>query len=438
MWLGLLYAILAVGARFQASNAEIPGSGLPSESLHSVRLNFYREKVVQALILANYTKCPPYTIETCILYFGTEFVRSSDTQFSMWLLMGMIVRMAFRMGYHREPSRFANISPFRAEIRRRIWLVVLAIDLVSSAQVGLPRMIQPFMYDTEEPRNLDERDLYEGMTELPPPQPETELTSLLYQIVLNRVRMIHAKIMDLMNATHQPPYREVMNLDGILRRMHDQIPEPAKPIPVDDFETANDMSAMRRLYLGLSFNKAELMLHRPYLPLGRTDPKYEYSRRVCLNAAFDMLKLQQRVDAEIRPGGKLWGPGWHIFTMSWYLSSIVAQDFLLATTIMVSDLDGDIVPVSSPTPECAVNGSRQDGGGLTLQQKVEILRSAQKIWYKASKRSYEAWKVAEAITIVLHKAGIDEHIVSEPTSCKSSCHAQSPLTNVLIIYQLVY
>jgi len=43
-------------------------------------------------------------------------------------------------------------------------------------------MIQPFMYDTQEPRNVNEEDLFEEMTELPPSQPETELTPLLYMI----------------------------------------------------------------------------------------------------------------------------------------------------------------------------------------------------------------------------------------------------------------
>jgi hypothetical protein len=219
MWLGLLYGILCIGAKFQIDGPVGPGSTTPNESLHTARMDYYREKVVQALQLANYTKCPPFTIETLLVYFGCEYTRSSDTQFSMWILVGMIVRIALRMGYHREPSRFANISPFKAELRRRAWLVILSVDLVSSAQVGLPRMIQPFMYDTQEPRNVEEEDLFEEMTEVPPGRPETELTPLLYSIVMTRVRTVHAKVMDLTNATSQPPYRDIMNMDAVLRHV---------------------------------------------------------------------------------------------------------------------------------------------------------------------------------------------------------------------------
>lgn len=307
MWLGLLYGVLALGALFQAT-FEVHGANLcdPSTSLSSIRVEFYREKIVQCVVLANYTKCPPYTVETFMLYFGTEYLRSADFQISMWLMVGMIVRMAFRMGYHRDPSRFPNISPFRGEMRRRAWMMVMSLDLMSSSSVGLPRMIQPAMYDTQEPRNLAEDDLQEDILELPPARPEIELTQLLYSIVLSRVRIVHARVMDLMNATIQPPYREIMELDATLREVYTRIPDSSKITQIEDNDPTKSPSSMRRYYLGLTFLISELMLHRPYLIPGRTDPKYEYSRRVCLNAALEMLKSQRKLDSEIRPGGKLW------------------------------------------------------------------------------------------------------------------------------------
>jgi hypothetical protein len=418
MWLGLLYGVLCIGARFQAGDSEGHGTSAPNESLHTARMDHYREKIVQALILANYTRCPPYTMETFLVYFGCEYTRSSDTQFSMWVLVGMIVRIALRMGYHREPSRFANISPFEAEIRRRAWLVILSIDLVSSAQVGLPRMIQPFMYDTQEPLNVDEEDLYEDMVELPPSLPEVELTPLLYSIIMTRVRKVHAKVMDLTNATSQPPYREVMSVDALLRHVYDKLPPSSKAMAAENFDLVLDPNAMRRLYLGLSFLKAELMLHRPYHLPGRTDARYEYSRRVCLNAAFEMLELQQKIDAEIQPGGKLWSPGWQLFTMSWYMSSIVAQDFLLATTVLILDLDEDLT--STPLiGDGATSGLKLDRGPPCRQQITELLRGTHKIWHKASKRSHEALRAAEAIRLVLSKVDIGSERSSDPSGCKS-------------------
>ncbi|KAF1849742.1 uncharacterized protein K460DRAFT_372178 [Cucurbitaria berberidis CBS 394.84] len=406
MWLGLLYAILALGSRFQ-STFEGHGPALqgdPTTSLYTARMDYYREKVVQCLILANYTKCPPYTVEAFLLYFGTEYLRSADTQFSMTLIVGMVTRIAFRMGYHREPSRFPNISPFRAEMRRRTWMVVMSLDLVTSSCIGLPRIIQPFMYDIQEPRNLMEEDLFEDIAELPPSRPETELTQLLYSIMLTRVRNAHAKVMDLMNATSQPQYREIMDLDAVLRHVYDRVPESAKAMPAESFDSAISPASMRRLYLGLSFLKAELMLHRPYLILGRTDLKYEYSRRVCLNAALEMLVFQRKLDSEIQPGGKLWSPGWQI---------VVAQDFLLATTVLILDLDEELVAPLQSTIEVARSGLQLDRAPPTRKEIIDTLQDAHRIWQKASKRSNEARKVAAAVRLVLRKA--EDH-VNQPTN----------------------
>jgi hypothetical protein len=81
-WLGLLFAVLALGARFQAT-LEAQDFNDPSMerdpdlSLYSARIHLYREKIVQCLVLANYTtKTPPYTVETFMLYFGTEVLAS--------------------------------------------------------------------------------------------------------------------------------------------------------------------------------------------------------------------------------------------------------------------------------------------------------------------------------------------------------------------------
>ncbi|KAJ4365100.1 hypothetical protein N0V83_008718 [Neocucurbitaria cava] len=392
MWLGLLYGILALGARFQVTYAGIGPllQGDPTTSLFSARMDYYREKVVQCLILANYTKCPPYTVETFFLYFGTEYLRSADTQLGMYLLVGMIVRVAFRMGYHREPSRFSNISPFKAEMRRRLWMVIMSLDLVSSSAVGLPRMIQPSHFDVQEPRNLLEEDLHEDIAELPPSRPETELTQLLYSIVLTRVRNAHAKIMDLMNATSQPPYREILDLDAILRDVYDRVPESTKAMPAENFDGPLSPTAMRRLFLGLTFLKAELVLHRPYIILGRTDLKYEYSRRVCLNAALEMLEFQRKLDAELRPGGKLWSPSWSI------------------VHFLILELDEDLIAPLPATPETARSGLRLDRSPPTRTEIIDALRHAHRIWVKASKRSNEARKVAAAVRLVLRKANVQD------------------------------
>lgn len=411
MWIGLLYGVFSIACRFQSileeQNYPVPD---PTEiTFSSAKMDVYREKVVQCLILANYAKCPPYTIETFLSYFVLEYLRSRDTQFGTWIIVGMLVRTAFRMGYHREPSRFPNVSPFKAEMRRRIWAMIVQLDLMSSVQIGLPRMIQPSMHDVKEPRNLTDDDLDEKMTELPPSRPDTESTAMLYTVIRNRVLLIFARIMDLTNATEQPPYREVLEVDSALRSLYDSIPISLKGARAKDIDLASgdgvpSTDGMRKLYLGLTFLKAQLMLHRPYLLLGRTDPRYEYSRSACIDAALEILEFQRLLDAESRPGGKLWAIQWRLWTVSWRLSSLVNHDFLLATTVLTLDLDRDLaapLPVSEPS---ITNRVRFTTGQPTRAEIVEALTGAYSIWISASEKSREAAKVAAAVKLVLGKA----------------------------------
>ncbi|EOA92133.1 uncharacterized protein SETTUDRAFT_134212 [Exserohilum turcica Et28A] len=427
MWIALLYASLALGARFHASIEEQrmgdansgPESG---HSLYSARTNFYREKAVQCMILANYTKCPPFTIEAFLLYFGTEFLRSVDAQFSAYLIVAMLIRMCFRMGYHRDPSRFPNISPFEGEMRRRKWLVVMTLDLVTSAQLGLPRMIQPFMFDTQEPRNLAEGDIYEDMTgPVPPSKPESELTSLLYFILLSRLRNIQAQIIDMMNATSQPPYANITDIDTALRYIHDNAPHSPDVKDIVDVSIPMTLQSMRQCQIDLAFLKAEVMLHRPYLKLGRVDKHYEYSRRVCLNASMRMLSFQCKMHAVYQPEDKMFSSGWRVSAMSSLLTPVVVQDFLLATTVLVIDLDEDSTsPLPDSPSEPATGVSQLDKPPPTREEIVAALRSAYGLWLKASKKSQEARKVATAVKLVLSRVGGNEMQEASPATSSSN------------------
>ena len=117
-----------------------------------------------------------------------------------------------------------------------------------------------------------------------------------------------------------------------------------------------------------------------------------------------MLGFQKKVDGEVRPGGKLWTPGMQSFSVSWYLSSIVAHDFLLATTVLILDLDADLNAPIQETVATPTSGLQLDYGPPTRSEIIEALQNAYKIWSKASRRSHEARKVAAAVRVILNRA----------------------------------
>ena len=91
--------------------------------------------------------------------------RGYDAQ-SLWVLTGAAVRIAQRLGIHRDGADH-HISPFDAEMRRRTWWQVVFLDGQSSklAGAGFPGWLAKF--DTKLPLNISDSDLSPGMKETP-------------------------------------------------------------------------------------------------------------------------------------------------------------------------------------------------------------------------------------------------------------------------------
>jgi hypothetical protein len=101
------------------------------------------------------------------------------------------------------------------------------------------------------------------------------------------------------------------------------------------------------------------------------------------------------------------------------MSSIVAQDFLLATSVLVLDLDEDLIsPLPVPTETRMVGVGHLDSAPPNREEIVESLRSAHRLWLKASKTSQEARKVATAVKLVLSRLGDQDEYTDSPSNCK--------------------
>jgi hypothetical protein len=111
MWLGLLYAILTLAMLSYHKVGDEPPewAGRTLDMAADFRL-----RTVQCLIQADYTKPVEYTVETMILYVFGEYSARWDADLGLWMIVSLITRIAYRMGYHRDAKWFPSISPFQA------------------------------------------------------------------------------------------------------------------------------------------------------------------------------------------------------------------------------------------------------------------------------------------------------------------------------------
>ena len=169
---------------------------------------FLSKRTEQCLVLGNYARSEEHSLEALGIHLQGCFLRSRDSDVNLWLLMGVVIRLAIRLGYHRDPSKLRklNLSPFDGEMRRRIWVSIFQVDTLMSFQMGFPSMIPTEYCDAELPRNLDHHDLYPETTVLPPSRPLSDTTPLLYTIAKAPVVEMFRAVVAHIRSLNPKPY----------------------------------------------------------------------------------------------------------------------------------------------------------------------------------------------------------------------------------------
>ncbi|KAI1377469.1 fungal-specific transcription factor domain-containing protein [Hypoxylon crocopeplum] len=91
-----------------------------------------------------------------------------------WILNGVMVRIAQKMGLHRD-GEFLGLPPFETEMRRRIWWRILLLDAMYALMSGLGHSLLPRSWDTKLPLNISDSDLYHTMTTIQPKDTPTDM-----------------------------------------------------------------------------------------------------------------------------------------------------------------------------------------------------------------------------------------------------------------------
>lgn len=402
-----MFSMLFIAAQLQTVTGDLTNGRAESLSAECLALkDAFREKAVQCLNLARYTTGGPYVLEALIMVLTGEFVLIKDSATDGWLLIGMILHLATRMGYHRDPDHFSGISPFDAEMRRRIWTTILQLDLGLALEMGLPRNATDTHNDTKEPRNLRDCDFDEDTTEIPPPRPETEWTPVLPLIARRRLISALGLICDINADINPPSHDKVIKVDAILEDVHKHAIPPimrwgTRPHPITD----SPALVVQRISVETTYHKSRILLYRTALTSdsGRRSQKRDReSVRACLDSALKILSFQQMLHDESQPFGRL-------SQLRWKVAHCFYQDILLATSVLCVYIQ-DIDKFELPQP------AEQASGSSTAEEIRHNLIISHRIWLEMSTTSAEAGKVAKALNIVLQTPEASAEDPEGPTS----------------------
>jgi hypothetical protein len=341
---------------------------------------------LHSLILGQYTRGGEHILETLINYLICESFMSQEAEIGLWLVQGIIVQLALSQGYHREPQNFPSISPFAGEIRRRVWAVIVQMDLRLSSQMALPCVLKSQQYDTAEPRNLLDTDFDETTIELPPSRPETEVTPVLYSLAKGRIDKMMGLVNDLINDTKEHPYTEIMELDRKLQEAEASLPPIFKWQPLSQSFMVAPEIVMHRVLLQLAIQRLTIWLHRKYLAPPYTQPRYQYSRNACVQAAIKILEFQQIVLEETPGDGLLYPARWARWML---LSSRPRAVLLLGVSILCY-----YVQLAKTRPDVSLDESM----GAKIHN---LLRNAYPLWLHSTTVSREARRAIDYLSLRL-------------------------------------
>jgi len=396
LWVSILFSICCMSATLsQAVGSEPP----TPEDRVSPRTSFLQASCA-CLKLGGYVRPKKWLFEALGLYTQCQYMATMDPSKEVGMVFSILVRLAYRSGYHRDPSHFRHISVFDGEIRRRCWAMCRQFDLMIAFQLGLPNLIPPDSWDTLNPRNLLDSDFDEDTTVLPPSRPESEPTPILYFIVKSRLMTAFGRVCAHALSFRDSSRQEIMDLDAEVRAVHATIPDPLRIKPLSQSFADPNYLIMVRLNCEFLFQKCLLVLHRKYMTQG----DHPESSQAAITAATSITTYMLDMYKEFKPGGQL-----HIDR--WMLSSFVMNDFYLAAMMLCLSVS----MWKKTHPGKTVSDDE------IIKARVDLLASAYVVCEESSAISTEAKRITAVLSTIL-----GEYVLSPS---RRDNGAQSPHTS---------
>ncbi|KAI3588270.1 fungal-specific transcription factor domain-containing protein [Fusarium oxysporum f. sp. albedinis] len=389
IWVGFLFSIMSMAVSLQKKEAGVHGV---SASELQTTLDTYRTLTIHCLVAGDYLRSSAHTVETLILHFAVDQEADADANIGNWVLMGVIIRIAMRMGLHREPSHWPNIRPLQAELRRRAWTALYSIDFFTSTQIGLPRIIKDSQCDTRPPSYLLDSDIGFEHNSLPPERPHSEPSMLAFNIHRHGVIKVAAEIYDTTEAGPPSP-ATIATLQAKLERATDSLPDWLRLKPLEESIADSPATILNRMMLDIITQKAIYLLHRHSFVRGSAGEESVGSNEICIKAALAILEHQRRMNEETQPGGLM-------YNIRWRVAAPLRHEFMQATMMLCFAL------------------SRYDAG-RDLHRRSDILRAlilAKDIWETRSDQSLEAQRAVKAISVMLEQDRKGSVSVSSPST----------------------
>ncbi|RYP22854.1 hypothetical protein DL765_001450 [Monosporascus sp. GIB2] len=260
---------LAIGACFFDDKFTLRTSAL--QWIHEAKMWFARSEQSRLSICGLQILCLLQLARQC-----TDALHEDLT----WISAGSLYQAAICMGLQVDPSRLPKMSPFDAEIRRRLWATVVELLLQSSLDSGSPLLLSSEDFNCKPPANLNDSQLVFDSTIDPVPKADDTFADTSLQITLRQSLLIRLQIIkQANNASSQSTYEEVL-------RLHSELTASYRDLQTRLYSFGPAVSAFQRRLCDMVLQLYFLVLHLPYMHPAMAKPLFHFSRHVCLETAL--------------------------------------------------------------------------------------------------------------------------------------------------------
>ena len=126
----------------------------------------YRLGLEHALAKADFLSAPDFVLVQAFVIFIC-LVRRRDSPNFVWMMTGLVIRMAQYLGLQRDGAHFNHLTPYEIEMRRRAWWAVCLLDLRAAEDQGTEMTIPSGSFDTKIPLSINNADIDPESRQMP-------------------------------------------------------------------------------------------------------------------------------------------------------------------------------------------------------------------------------------------------------------------------------
>jgi hypothetical protein len=373
----ILFAVYHFAVFSMAEEDCIGKTGMHRKTL----LQQFQSAAKTALVNASFLRTTELAVLQALVLFliPCRYIYDPHTY---WILTGVAVRIAQRLGLHRDGQEL-DLPPFEVEMRRRLFYQVLPLDGIASQLSGTGVSAIPEDWTTQQPLNINDDQIWPGMTSRP--QEQTGATEMIFCLSRSCLGKSILKVGKPMNSPAAWHFGDHDEIERVIRTAESEVEE--KYIRYCDIVNPLHLLANSAVRAGITAMRLRVQLSKI-----RDQPVTDEDRRKALALAQKILDT----DTAIYAHPSLRKYQWHV--RSFFLwGSWDSLMFILTSLSKTPDL---LSPVEVATAWKQLT--------QIYSNHHELLTSKRALYVAFQRLTLEAWEVCSSKTNLLEPRFVKE------------------------------